>query len=67
MDGNDYYVFTVIDEKGNKYNLEGDELYDIISSCNIYETINQKIKKDWQASVNPFCLNIKCSRFKGVF
>ena len=46
IDGNDYYVFTIVDDNGNRYDLHGDKLYEVISSCNIYQTLNEIIKKD---------------------
>ena len=44
IDGNDYYVFTIIGKNGERYNLEGESLYSVISSSNIYETLNNSIK-----------------------
>ena len=48
IDGNDYYIFTIVGEHGERYNLEGDNLYNVISSNSIYEKLNNciKIKKD---------------------
>lgn len=43
IDGNDYYVFTIIDNNGNKYDLEGDKLYQVISTANIYDKLNKFI------------------------
>lgn len=44
LDGNYYYIITVVDEKGDKKNLEGESLYKILSSSGIYETLNNSIK-----------------------
>ncbi len=48
IDGRDYYVFTIVGKNGERYNLEGDNLYNLISTSNIYETLNKciQIKKD---------------------
>ena len=44
LDGNYYYIITIVDEKGDKKNLEGESLYKILSSSGIYETLNNSIK-----------------------
>lgn len=43
IDGNDYYIFTIIDNNGNKHDLEGDKLYQVISTANIYDKLNKFI------------------------
>ena len=43
IDGNDYYIFTIIGKNGERYDLEGDNLYRVISTSNIYETLNNLI------------------------
>lgn len=47
LDGNDYYIITVVTPNG-KYNLEGEELYNILINNSLYENLNNliKIKKD---------------------
>lgn len=45
IDGNDYFIFTIVGENGERYDLEGDNLYQVLLSNNIYEKLN-KIKKD---------------------
>lgn len=44
LDGNYYYIITVVDERGDKKILEGESLYKILSSSGIYETLNNSIK-----------------------
>ncbi len=44
LDGNYYYVIVVVDETGEKQNLEGESLYNLLSSSKIYDTLNDSIK-----------------------
>ena len=44
IDGNDYYVFTIVDSNGKKHRLEGDSLYQVISTANIYDKLNNFVK-----------------------
>ncbi len=48
IDGNDYYLFTIILKNGERYDLEGENLYKVISTSSIYENLNNviEIKKD---------------------
>lgn len=44
IDGKDYYVFTIVGENGERYNLEGDDLYQVISTANIYDKLKNFVK-----------------------
>ena len=44
LDGNYYYIITIVNEDGKKQNLDGENLYKVISSSGIYETLNNSIK-----------------------
>ena len=44
IDGNDYYIFTIIGKNGERYDLEGESLHSVISSSSIYEPLNKVIK-----------------------